>query len=38
MGVNTLFERDGVGITDEDSIDISTQKVSTLLCIEVPMK
>ena len=38
MGVNTLFERDGIGITDEDCIEISTQTISTLLCIEVPMK
>ena len=38
IGNNSLSERDGLGITEEDNIEISSQERSSLLCMEVPMK
>lgn len=37
IGDNQLSERDGLGITEEDNIEIIAQNNSRLLCIEVPM-
>jgi hypothetical protein len=38
IGNNSLSERDGLGITEEENIEISSQERSSLLCMEVPMK
>lgn len=37
IGDDRLFERDGLGITEEDNIEIFAQNNSRLLCIEIPM-
>lgn len=38
IGNNSLSERDGLGITEEENIEITSQEKSSLLCMEVPMK
>jgi hypothetical protein len=38
IGNNSLSERDGLGITEEENIEIISQEKSSLLCMNVPMK
>lgn len=37
IGETTLFERDGLGITEEDNIKVVSQEKSRVLCMEVPI-
>jgi hypothetical protein len=38
IGNNSLSERGGLGITEEENIEIISQEKSSLLCMNVPMK